>query len=76
MIGCNHPSMKFWLPSDAERIATGSLPYPENERQRNVNNFWFCIMGNLTGNRFQSSIGQVLATFRGKNNSNVLPAPS
>jgi len=68
--------MMLWLHSDPKTVAMGSLPYPENECQTSVNDFWSYILGNLIGNGLQTSISQVLAAFRGKNNNDTLPAPS
>jgi len=47
-IGCSHPLMMYWTPLDAKTKATCSLPHPENERQQSINNFWSCIVCNLS----------------------------
>jgi len=36
--------LKFWLHIWEKIAATISLRPPENEHQRSVNDFWFCIM--------------------------------
>jgi len=68
--------MRYWLLLYAKTIETGSLPYPANECQQSINGIWSCILGNLTGDWLQTAISQVLAAFGGKNNGDVLPAPS
>jgi len=55
---------------------TWSVPHSENESQQSVNDFWHCILGNLSGDWLQTSLNEVLAAFRGKNNIYTLPAPS
>jgi len=52
-----------------------SLPHSENEYQWSVNDFWLCILGNLSGNWLETTKNEVIAAFRGKNDSNSLPAP-
>jgi len=52
-----------------------SLPHAENETQQSVNNFWSCIMGNLSGAWLQTFINEVLAALIGKRESHMLPAP-
>ena len=47
----------------------------QNERQRRVNNFWSCIIGNPDGNRLRPFIKGVSAGFIGKRASLTLPAP-
>ena len=53
-----------------------SLPHPGNERQRSVNDFRSCILGNQSGLWLQLATTEVLASFIGKNKSDTLPAPS
>jgi hypothetical protein len=75
-IDWKHPWMKYgWLSND-QIIWTGSLPNCENERQPSVNNFCSCIFTNLTCNWFPSSMHEVLGSFIGKNNRDILPALS
>jgi len=45
-IGCRHRFIKYWQPLQAKSTATYSLPHPENERQRSVDSFGCCIVGN------------------------------
>jgi hypothetical protein len=66
--------MSYWLASNAKTIKTGSLPHPKNESQQSIDNFGSYILDNLSGDWLQTSINEVLATFRGKNNRNTLPA--
>jgi len=68
--------MTYWPPLDAKTEATHSLPNPENERQSSINDFKSCIVGNPTGDWLETSINQKLAAFRGKNITQMLPAPS
>jgi hypothetical protein len=42
------------------------MPHPENERQRSINDFWSCVLGNDTSNRVYSVIKEFLAAFIGK----------
>jgi len=53
-----------------------SLPHHENERQRNVNNSWSCMFSNLRCRRLRIVINKVLASFIGKTEYEMLPAPS
>jgi len=46
--GCRHPFVRYWQPSLGKTTATYSLPHPENERQRSVNNLQLLILGNLS----------------------------
>jgi len=45
------------------------------EHQWSVNDFQLCIWGNPSGDWLQTTIKEVLATLRGKNNIDSLPAP-
>jgi len=54
------------LPAEAKTIAAGSLPNPENECPLSINHCCSCTLDNLTGDSFQTSINEVLATFWGK----------
>jgi len=44
-IGCRHPFNIYWQPVVAKTPATCSLLHPENERQRSVNSFSWCTLG-------------------------------
>jgi len=46
-IGCRHPFVRYWQPLLPKTTVTCSLPHPENQRQRSVNNAKPCILGNL-----------------------------
>jgi len=54
---------------------TRSLPHPEHDSHRRVNDFWSCFMSNLGGDWMQTIINEVFAVFQTKSNSNTLPAP-
>ena len=47
----------------------------QNERQRSVNNFWSCIIGNLHDDWLRLFINAVFVGFIGKRASLTLPAP-
>jgi hypothetical protein len=51
------------------------MPHCNNQRQRSMNDFWLCILGNLGGNGLQTSLNEILATLSGKNKIGTLPAP-
>jgi hypothetical protein len=53
-----------------------SLPHHENERQCGVNDFWSCVLWNLTSDRVYSVIKEFLAAFICKTHANTLHAPS
>jgi hypothetical protein len=55
---------------------TQLVPHSENERQRSVNDFWLCILGNLSGNWLQPFRNEILLAFRLTKNRIRLPAPS
>jgi len=76
LIGCRYPFIRQWLPLLGKTTATCSLPHPENERQRSVNNSLLWILGNLVSDWLQTSIYQIFAAFTDKNNSDMLPAAS
>jgi len=65
-----------WLPWWSRQTATCSLCRPENEGQRNVNNCWSCILGQLGGDRLQIVINEVLAAHIGKRERETLSAVS
>jgi len=48
----------------------------QNERQRSVNDFWSCVLGNHTSDKLSLLIKVFLAAFIGKTDCNTLPAPS
>ena len=75
-IGCRHPFVRYWQPWLRKTTVTCSLPHPENERQRMVNDFYHHILSNLCSDWLQRSIYQILAAFTGKNYSAMLPATS
>ena len=58
------------------RIVKRSLPHQENECQRNVNDSWSSILGNLWGDWLLIVINEVLAAFIGKREDEMLHAPS
>jgi len=60
------------LPLDANTIVTRSLTHSDNERQLNVNDFWTCILGNLTWGWLQTCVNEVLADVAGQSVSNHL----
>jgi len=66
----------YWLPLYPKIIVTCSLPYPQNECQRSLNNRPSCILGHLMGNRLQTVRKELLAAFRGKTDTDTFPAPS
>jgi len=45
LIGCRHPFIRYWQPLQAKTTAICSLPQPDNERQRSIDNFSCCIFG-------------------------------
>jgi len=47
----------------------------QNEHQRSVNDFWSCIMGNLSGYWLQPFMNELLAGLIGRRESDSLPAP-
>jgi len=51
------------------------MPHHDNERQRSVNDFWSCVLGNNTSDRVYSVIKEFLAAFIGKTDRNTLHAP-
>jgi len=53
---------------------THSILHPENEHQLSINDFWACILRNLTGDGLQTVIKELLATFIRKRDSDTVPA--
>ena len=68
--------LMYWQPLYSKQIETRSVPHPGNDCQQSVNDFWSCILGNLSGDWLQIFIKEVLAIFIGKRESDILPAPS
>ena len=66
-IDCRHPLMRYWQPLGAETIVTRSLLRPENERQRSVNNFRSCGVGNQRIARLIEYITALFTALIGKN---------
>jgi hypothetical protein len=71
-----HPFLRYWLSLMTETTATGCLPRPENDHERNVSNGWLHMIGDLCSDWLQASIYQMLAACTGKNNSGILAAGS
>ena len=46
-------------PAKSKTSEIHSLPHPENESQQRMNDFWSCIMGNLSGDLLQTCINEV-----------------
>jgi hypothetical protein len=61
VIGCEHPSMNYWLPVGAKSVATCSLPDSENEHHWRINNISSCILANQIVSSRQKCIGKVQA---------------
>jgi len=47
----------------------------QNEGQQSINEFWSCILGNLSGNLLRPFIHELLAGFIAKGESDTLPTP-
>jgi len=73
-LGCRQSYRNYRPPLSAIQIAIPSLPHLQNERQLSVNDCWSCILGQLGGDRLQTVINGVLATFIGKKETETLPA--
>jgi len=65
--GCRHPFIKYWQPLLATTTATCSLLHPEKVRQRSVNSFGCCIIGNQGIARIFAFIMELLPTQLGNN---------
>jgi len=52
-----------WQPSYSKQVEWRSLPHPENECHWSVNDWWSCILGNLSGAWSHVSINKCLAAF-------------
>jgi hypothetical protein len=66
-IGCRHLFIKYWQPLLAKTTAKCSLPHPEYERQRSVNSFSCCIVGNQVIALIFAFIMELLTAIIGKN---------
>jgi len=66
-INCSHSWMTYCQPLGSSSTVTRSLPHPENEHQRNVNNFWSCILGNQGIVRTFEHITEQLTALIGQN---------
>jgi len=66
-IGCRHTFIQYWQPLLAKTTAKCSLPHPENERQRSINSFSCCILGNQVIALIFTFITELLTTIIGKN---------
>jgi len=75
-IGCRQSYRNYWPPLNVNQIVIPFLPHLGNERQRSMNDCWLCILANLGGDRLQSVINEVVATFIGKRESQMLAAAS
>jgi len=53
--------LMYWQPFYSKRVERHSLPHPHNEHQWGVNNWWSCILGNLSGTWSHISINKWLA---------------
>jgi len=53
------PFLMYWPPLYSKTSENHSLPHPENESQRRVNDFWSCTLGYLSGNWMQTFINEV-----------------
>jgi len=53
------PFLMYWPPLYPKTSEKRSLAHPENESQRQVNDFCSCILGNLSGNWMQTFINEV-----------------
>jgi len=68
--------MRYWLSFKAKEIVTRCLPHSENERQRSVNNFESCKLGNWKVTCPLLCITDVLSAFNGERESDTLPTRS
>jgi len=53
------PFLMYWPPLKSKTSDNCSLPHPENDSQRQVNDCWSCTFGNLSGNWMQTFINEV-----------------
>jgi len=58
--------LMHWQPLYSKQVERRSLPHPGNERQWSVNNWWCCILGDLSGAWSHVSINKWLAAFMSK----------
>jgi len=67
LIGCSHPSMRFWQPLGANTTPTCSLPHPNTEFQWSVNDCQSCILGDQGIARIFQLRTELLTAWIGKN---------
>jgi len=58
--------LMYWQPLYSKQVERHSWTHPENERQWSINNWWSCILGNLSGAWSHVSINKWLSAFRSK----------
>ena len=75
-IGCKHTWMTYWPPLAVKPIVTHSLPYPENERQWNLNDFWCCILASLSVALWQWFVYEGMAAFSTETVHDIFVTPS
>jgi len=68
------PFLTYSPPLYTKTRETRSLTHPDNESQQRVNDFWSCILGNLSGDWVKTFIYAVKAAFKPKRESDTLPA--
>ena len=74
LIGCRHPFIRYWLSLLGKTTATCSLPQPQDERQRSINNLLPRILGHLCSDWLRRTNNHIMAAFTGNNYSGMLPA--
>jgi hypothetical protein len=75
-IGCRHSFIRYWYPVLAKTTAAWTVPYPQNEYQRRVNNLERWILTNSCSKWLKTLIRQISAALIGKDHSDMLPAAS
>ena len=73
-IGCSRSEMRNWPYVKAKQKVTCSLPHSENERHRRVHNFQSCKEGSSEVTCTLLGISDVLATYKGQGERDMLPA--
>lgn len=73
-IDCSYPFIRYWQSLKGKSTMTCSLRHTDNEYQQSVNNVYLRILANLYSDWVQISRYQILASFTGNNNSEILPA--
>jgi hypothetical protein len=58
LVYCCH-FLIYWPPLESKTNVQRYLPHLENESQQRVNDFWSCILGNLSGHWMQTFINEV-----------------